>query len=124
MQGADGEGDCDALALELVPNVGANGVVGLVDSGMIAHVELDLVDHGEIGEIYQENSYFRLSQNSISRGGRAKKGILHAIGWILVFNSDPNPHRMDLRWIMDIDDRVDNHLFVRKVVINGGLHVE
>ena len=63
MQCANGEGNGDALALELVPDVGADGVVDLVDSGMIAHVELDLVDHGVIGEIDQENSYRRLSQN-------------------------------------------------------------
>src|SRR5437667_5333144 len=45
------EGDRDALPLEFIPNVCTNRVVDLVDPGMIAHVELDLVDHGEIGEI-------------------------------------------------------------------------
>ncbi len=124
MQRANGEGDGDALALELVPNVGANGVVDLVDSGMVAHVELDLVDHGEIGEIYQENFYLRLSQNSVSRGGRSEKGILHAIGWILILNSDANPHRMDLRWIMEIDDGVANHLVVRDIEINGVIRAQ
>src|SRR4029453_19388621 len=110
MQGANGEGDGDSLPLELVPNVGSNRVVDLVDSGMIAHVELDLVNAGETGEIDQENSCLRPSQNPVSRGGRPEKGILHAIGWIFILDSDANPHRMDLRWVMEIADRVSNLL--------------
>src|SRR6266496_3217946 len=111
MQRADGEGDCDALPLQLVPDVGANVVV-------------DLVDHGEIGEIYQEYSYLRLSQNSGGRGGRSKKGIFHAIGWILVFNSNANAHGMDLRWVMKVDDGVANHLVVRDIEINGVIRAQ
>src|SRR6266568_5321752 len=119
MQRANREGDCDALALERIPDVGANGVVDLVDSGMIAHVILDLVDHGGIGKIDQKDFYFWLRQNTLGRGGRSEKRILHAIGWVLILDSDANPHRMDVRWVMEIDDGVANHLVVRDVQING-----
>ena len=119
IQRANREGNCDALTLEFIPNIGAHGVVDLVDSRMIAHVVLDLIDHGGIGKIDQKNFYLRLGQHAVGRGGRSKKGILHTIGWIFILDSNANPHRMDFRWVMEIDDRVANHLVVRDVEING-----
>ena len=46
LQRANGKRNCDAPALEFVPHIRANGVVDLVDPGMIAHVILDFVDAG------------------------------------------------------------------------------
>src|SRR6266550_3789684 len=119
MQRANREGDCDALARERRPDVGANGVVDLVDSGMIAHVILDLVDHGGIGKIDEKNFYLRFGENALRTGGPSDKRILHAIGWVLILDSDANTHRMDVRWVMEIDDGVANHLVVRDVQIDG-----
>ena len=51
LQRANGEGNGDALTLELIPDVGADGVIDLIDFGMIPHVELDFVHHSEIGKI-------------------------------------------------------------------------
>src|SRR6266581_5448541 len=119
MQRANREGDCDALALERIPDVGANGVVDLVDSGMIAHVILDLVDHGGIGKIDEKNFYLRFGENALRTGGCSEKRILHAIGWVLILDSDANPHRMDLRWVMKIDDRLANDLVVWDIQINS-----
>src|ERR1700675_4991228 len=57
MQRPNRERNCNALPLEFVPHARANGVIDLIDSGMVAHVELDLVDHSEIGKVDQKNFY-------------------------------------------------------------------
>src|SRR5207245_11448673 len=83
----------------------------------IAHVELDLVDDSEIGEIDQKDSYFWLRQDTVCAGGRAKERILDAIGSVFILDPDANPHRMEFRWIVMIDDRMADHLVVRDVEI-------
>ena len=100
MQCANREGDGDALALEFVPNIGANRVIDFVDPGMVAHIELDLVDHSGLGKIDQENSHFWLWQDAVSRGCGAEKRILHAIWAVFILHSNANPHRVDFRWIV------------------------
>src|SRR5438552_4531818 len=86
---------------------------------MIAHVELDLVDDSEIGEIDQKDFYFWLRQDTVCAGGRTKERILNAIGSVLILDPDANPHRMDFRWIVKIDERMVDHLVVRDVEINA-----
>src|SRR6266853_3333446 len=86
---------------------------------MIAHVELDLVDDSELGEIDQKDFYFWLCQDTVCAGGRAKERIFHTIGSVLILDPDANPHRMDFRWIVKIDDRMANHLVVRDIEINA-----
>src|ERR1700730_5536564 len=50
---------------KLVPHVGANSVVDLVDSGVITHVKLDLVNDGGLAEINQEDFHWRMNQDSV-----------------------------------------------------------
>src|SRR6202022_79583 len=45
----------DSLAFQFVPDIGADGVVGLIDSGMVAHVIFYFVDHGGVPKIDQEH---------------------------------------------------------------------
>ena len=118
VQCADREGNGDALALEFVPNIRANGVVGLIDPGVVPHVVLDLVDHGVIGKIDQKNFYFRLCQNVFSRKGCPEQCILYHIGWVFIFNSNANPHGVNFGRIVEIHDLVAHHLVVRDIEIN------
>ena len=64
MQCADRKRNGDALTFQFVPNIGPDGVVDLVDRGVIAHVKLDLVDDRMIGEIDEENSRRRILKTS------------------------------------------------------------
>src|SRR5437762_5888472 len=91
---------------------------------MIAHVELDLVDHSEIGEIDQKDSYFWLCQDTVSRGRSSKKRILYPIGSVLILDPDANSHCMDLRRVMEIDNRVANHLVIRDIEINAVIRAQ
>ena len=85
---------------------------------MVSHVVLDLVDHGVIGKIDQENLYLWLCQNVFGRRGRPVQCILYQIGWIFIFDANANPHRVDLRRIVEIHDLVAHHLVVRDIEIN------
>ena len=118
LQCANREGNGDALALQLVPHIGAHGVVGLVDPGVIAHVEFDLVGHGVIGEVDQEHFDRGIRNNVFSALRGPPQRIFHAVGWALVFDANTNPHGMDLGRIVQIDDLVAHHLVVRDVEIN------
>src|SRR5207253_1858239 len=91
---------------------------------MIAHVELDLVDRSEIGEIDQKDFYFWLCQDTVSRGRSSKKRILYAIGSVLILDPDANSHRMDFGWIVEVDDLVANHLVVRDIEINAVIRAQ
>ena len=124
VQRANREGDGDSLPFELIPDIGAHRIVGLVDSGVIAHVELDLVDHSEIGKIDEKNFYRRIRQNVARALCSAHQRVFHAIGWILIFNSYANAHRVDFGRIVQIDDLVANHLVVWDVEINIVIRTE
>src|SRR4029453_1308097 len=124
MQCANWEGDVDPLALELIPDIGAHRIVGLVDSRVIAHVKIDLVNHSEIGKIDEKNFYRRIRQNVARALCSAPQPVFHAIGLILIFNSYANAHRVDFGRIVQIDDLVANHLVVWDVEINVVIRTE
>ena len=118
LQGANGERNCDAPSLQLIPNVGPNGIVSLVDSGVIAHVVFDLVDHGVIGKVDQEHSHRGIGNNVFGALRRTRERFFDEIGWVLVFNANTNPHGVKFRRVMEIDDLVAHHLVVRNVEVN------
>src|SRR5439155_4948017 len=109
----------DALALELIPDVGAHRIVDFIDSGVIAHIEFDFVDHSEIGKIDEKYLYLRFRQDALRRGSGSEQRIFYATGWVLVLNSNANPHGMDFGRVMEIDDGMAHHLVVRDVEIDG-----
>src|SRR4029453_4717106 len=104
---------------KLIPNVGAHGVVDFVDSGVIAHIKFDLVDHSGIGKVDQKHFYLRFWQNALRRRSRSEKCILYTIWRVFVLPPDPNSHGVDFGRVMKIDDGVTDHLIVWDVEING-----
>jgi len=86
---------------------------------MIAHVELDLVDHSEIGEIDQKDFYFWLSRTPSAEDAARKSASFTRIGSVFVLDPDANSHRMDFGWIVEVDNLVANHLVVRDIEINA-----
>src|SRR5436853_7291123 len=80
LQRTNGERDGEPLPLKLVPNVGAHSVVDLVDSGVITHVKLDLVNDGLLAEIDQNDFYRRMSQDSVGAQTRDAQYVRHQLG--------------------------------------------
>ena len=118
MQCANREGDSNPLAFELIPDIGAHRVVDFIDSGVIAHIEFDLVDHSELGKIDQKNFDLWFRQDTLRCRRCLAERVLHAVRCILILDSNANPHRMDFGWIVKIDDGVAHHLVVWDVQIN------
>src|SRR6187551_2688823 len=104
VQCANGERNGDALALQLVPDITAHRVVGLVHAGVITHVEFDLVSHGVIGEVDQVHSYRGIGENVFGSLCGPSQRIFHPIWWDTVIDTDPNAHGVDLSRIMQIND--------------------
>src|SRR6185436_11031240 len=117
-QGANRERNGNALTLQLVPNISAHGVVGLIDPGVITHVEFDLIGHGVIGEIDQEHLYRRIGENVFGSLRSPPQRIFYAVGWHSVIDTHPDAHGVDLGGIMQINDLVTHHLVVRDIEIN------
>ena len=107
------------LTFQFVPDIGANGVVHLVDRGVIAHVKLDLVDDGVIGEIDEKDFRWRISKNELGVPGCSHECIFNAIGRGLVVDANANPHRMYLGGVMQIDDGFPDDFVVWNVEVNA-----
>ena len=118
LQCANGERNGDALALQLVPDITTHRVVRLVDPGVIAHVEFDLVRHGVIGEVDQEHLYRGIGENVFGPLGSPSERIFYAVGRHVVIDAHPDPHGVNLSRIVQINDLVAHHLVVRDVEIN------
>src|SRR4029077_17969371 len=108
LQLANGERDAKPLPFKLVPDVGAHSVVDLVDSGVITHVKLDLVNDGVLAEIDQKDFYRRMSQDSVGARSRAGQHVLYQIGRYPILKPDTDTHSVDFSRIMKIDDRLFN----------------
>ena len=106
------------LTFQFVPNICANGVVHLVDRGMIAHVEFDLIDDSVIAEIDEKDFWRRISQHELSVSGCAHERILNAIGWGFVVDANANPHRVHLSRVMQVDDGFPDDFVVWNVEVN------
>ena len=118
VQCANGERNGDALALQLVPDITAHRVVGLVDPGVIAHVEFDLVRHGIIGEVDQEHPNRGIGQDVFGPLRGTSERIFHPIWRYTVIDAYPDPHGVDFSRIVQINDLVAHHLVVGDIEIN------
>src|ERR1700686_2644061 len=119
LQRTDGERDGKPLPFKLVPDVGAHSVVDVVESGVITHVKLDLVNDGGLAEIDQEDFHWRMSQDSVGARSRAGQHVLYQIGRHPILEPDTDTHSVDFSRIMEIDDRLFNDLVVWNVEIDG-----
>ena len=119
LQRPDRERDGEPLPFKLVPNVGAHSVVDLVDSGVITHVKLDLVNDGVLAEIDQKDFYRRMSQDSVGARSRAGQHVLYQIGRHPILEPDTDTHSVDFSRIMEIDDRLLDDFVVWNVEIDG-----
>jgi hypothetical protein len=111
--------NADLLTFQFVPNICTNGVIHLVDRGMIAHVEFDLIDDGVIGEIDEKDSWRRISKHELSVFGCAHERILNAIRRCLIVDANANSHRVDLSGVMQIDDGFPDDFVVWNVEVNA-----
>ncbi len=105
MERPDRERNGNALALEFVPDVGPDRVGDFIIGLVISHRELDLVSHGRLREIDHKNPDWAGSAPPLPRSSRAKERVFYPIGRNVVVDSHPDAHRMDLRRVMEIDDR-------------------
>ncbi len=119
MQRANRIRNGDPLPFQFVPDIRAHGVVNFVNASVIAHVELDLVDHRVVGEIDEENFHWRSGQNPTRIRRGATESIFHPVRRHVVIEANADPHRMDLGRIMEVDDRALDDLVVWNVEING-----
>ena len=94
MQCANREGNGDPLAFELVPDIRAHGVVDFIDSGVIAHVELDLVDHSGIGKIDQKHLDRRFCQDAVAVDAARNSASFTRFGGFLY----STPTRIRIAW--------------------------
>src|SRR5438105_13143808 len=86
---------------------------------MIAHVKLDLVDDGVIGEIDEKDFRWRISKNELGVPGCSHERILNAIGRDFVVDANANSHRMYLGGVVQIDDGLPDDLAVWNVEVNA-----
>ena len=119
MQRADGKRNGDALALQFVPNIGPDGVIGFIDPGMISHVKLDLVDDGMVGEVDEKNSDRRILQHVGGIGSGPEERVFHPVRRHRVIDPDANAHGMNFGGIMQVDDGLADDLIVRDIEVNA-----
>src|SRR5437667_12039530 len=121
LQRPDRERDGEPLPFKLVPNVGAHSVVDLVDSGVITHVKLDLVNDGVFAEIDQEDFHRWMSQDSVGARSRADQHVLYQIRRHAILEPDTDTHSVDFSRKLDIDYRMHNDLVGWSVEVDGSV---
>ena len=101
-----------------VPDVGPDGILRLVDGGVIAHIKLDFVGQGVIAEIDQEDFNRRFLEDFVSAAGSSLEHIFNLVRRHAVIYPDADAHGVHFRRIMQIGDGLPGELVIRDVEVD------
>ena len=122
LDSADGEGDFDAVPVEAVPDIGADGVADFIVQIVIVHPELDVVFHGVIAEVFEINCGPGFRRDAFGVGAGVKEDVFDAGGRDGIINTYRDAHGVAARGEIEVDDELFGDVAVGDLdgdVING-----
>ena len=118
LEGADGEGNAQAAALGLIPDVGADGVADVVEARFVIHRELDLVEDGGVAEVLEEDLHGRGREHAGGAGGGAHHAVFDEVWRCAVVEADGDAHGVLARRVGEIRDGGADDRLVRDVEVD------